>query len=548
MAIFGRRACRVLAFVAMVAVLSACGGGGSRGRGGGPAVPPPANRAPVFTSPAAQSVPEDTSAVFYTATATDPDGNAVSFSLAGGADQGAFRITGAGALSFLVPPDFEAPNDANRDNAYQVQLAASDGSASATLLLTVTVTDVAGSGFRVRRVALGYQEPVFLTPVPDGSGRVFVIELPGRVQILTPSSGSTAAVPFLDLSGQLSIDGERGLLGFATAPDFATSGVFYVFVTDPQGTIEVRRYRTLAGNRDRADPASGDVILRVPHPLSNHNGGWIAFGPDAALYIAIGDGGGVGDPDNNGQNVNVLLGKILRIDPSRDAFPADSNRDYAIPPGNPFAGGGGAAEIWAFGLRNPFRNSFDPATGNLFIGDVGQGAVEEIDLMRPGDGGANFGWSVLEGTQPFKGQPGAGLTPPVTEYGHGAGLRQGNSVTGGHVYRGPVESLRGLYIFGDFVRPNVWSVPVARFAIGATLPSTEFTVRNGDFAPDAGAFTNIASFGVDAAGNLYLLDLDGEIFVIEAAPAVLSGNAASAQTMADARWRGTFRRAGRPSP
>lgn len=502
--------CRALATSIVATLLLACGGGG----GGGAGVTP--NRAPAFTSAATVSVPEDSSGTVYTATASDPDGNPLAFALAGGVDQAAFRLTSAGALSFATPPDFEAPVDSNRDNAYLVQIAVSDGLLTSTLALTVTVTDVASVAFRVRRVATGYQQPVFLAPVPDGSGRVFVVELPGRVRLLTPATGTTMPDAFLDLSGQLSLDGERGLLGFATAPDFASSGTFYVYLTNPQGTIELRRYRTLAGNRDRADPASGDVILSVPHPLSNHNGGWIGFGPDGMLYLALGDGGGANDPDNNGQNANVLLGKLLRIDPASDAFPADPARDYAIPPGNPFAAGGGAAEIWALGLRNPYRNSFDPATGNLLIGDVGQAAIEEVDLMRPGDGGANFGWSLLEGTQPFKGQPGPGLVPPVTEYSHGTGLRQGNTVIGGYVYRGPVESLRGLYIFADFIRPNVWSVPVSRLVPGVTLPSSEFTVRNTDFAPDAGAFTNIASFGVDERGSLYLLDLDGEIFAIEA--------------------------------
>ncbi|HEY5613053.1 MAG TPA: PQQ-dependent sugar dehydrogenase [Lysobacter sp.] len=502
------------ALVAMVAVaISACGGGGDGSTG-----LPRGNLVPTFTSATTATVPEDVIGIFYTATATDPDGDPLTFSLVGGADQARLRITPAGGLSFAVPPDFESPVDANLDNVYLVDIAVSDGLATATLSLAVTVTNVASVPFRVRRVSAGLESPVFLAPVPDGSGRVFVLELPGRVRLLSPSTGAVAATPFLDLTGQLSTDGERGLLGFATAPDFAISGVFYVFVTDPAGTIEVRRYRTLAADRNRADPASGDVILRVPHPRNNHNGGWLGFGPDNLLYIAIGDGGGVGDPDNNAQDTNTLLGKILRVDPSSDAFPSDPARDYAIPAGNPFAASGGAPEVWAYGLRNPFRASFDPGTGNLLIGDVGQNLVEEIDLMRPTDGGANFGWPILEGTAPFRGGSTAGLTPPVAEYRHGLGTLEGNSVTGGHVYRGPVESLRGLYVFADFVRPNVWTVPVSRLVVGSTLPSTEFTVRNTTFAPNAGSFTNIASFGVDEDGHLYLLDLDGEIFVIEPMP------------------------------
>ena len=516
----------------LLVVLGACGGGGGGGEGSSPA---PMNRAPAFSSSASATVPENTAGAFYTATAADADGDALTFSIAGGTDRDRFRITNAGLLSFASPPDFEQPADNNRDNVYQVDLAVSDGRASANLSLAVAVTDVAeNSAFRVRRVVTGLNQPAFLAPVPDGSGRVFVTELGGRVLLLTPSTSALAATPFLDLTGQLSTDGERGLLGFATAPDFPSTGIFYVFITVPDGTIEVRRYRTFAGDRDRADPATGDAILRVAHPRNNHNGGWIGFGPDNLLYVAIGDGGGGGDPDDNGQNRNTLLGKILRIDPSRDDFPTDAARDYGIPSANPFASGGGAPEVFAYGLRNPFRNSFDPATGNLWIGDVGQGAVEEIDLLRPGDGGANFGWPIMEGTAVFRGGSTAGLTPPVAEYLHGTGTRQGDTVIGGYVYRGAIEPLRGEYLFADFIAANVWSVPVSRLALGSTLPSSEFTLRNADFAPNAGAFTNIDSFGIDAAGNVYLIDIDGEIFVIEP---LVTAMAASAARNQRERWR-----------
>jgi glucose/arabinose dehydrogenase len=397
-----------------------------------------------------------------------------------------------------------------------VQLAVSDGNASATLNLAITVTNVGPDNFRVARIATGFAQPVYLTAFPDGSGRVFVVELAGRIRILNPSTGSIAATPFLDLTGQLATDGERGLLGFAPAPNFATTGTFYVFVTAPGGQSQIRRYRTLAGNLNQADPATGDTILAIDHPLNNHNGGWLEFGPDGLLYMAVGDGGGGGDPDNNGQNTNVLLGKLLRIDPSADDFPTDTLRDYRIPAGNPFASGAaGRAEIWAYGLRNPFRNGFDSLTQNLWIADVGQGAREEIDLMRPNDGGANFGWRVLEGTAVFNGTPTATMVPPVAEYLHGNGAFQGNSVTGGYVYRGPVEALRGQYFFADFVFPNVWSIPIARVSLGTTIPAAQFIQRNASFAPNAGAFTNIASFGVDQAGNLYIVDFDGEIFRVE---------------------------------
>lgn len=494
-------------------LLVGCGGGGGGGGGGPPA---PGNQPPAFTSAATAGAAENSSGTIYQATAADPDGNPLTFSLSGGADRSAFAITAGGALSFAQIPDFEFPTDSDRNNVYLVQLSVSDGTTSAALDLAVTVTNVGPDAFRVTRVGAGFVQPLYLTAVPDGSGRVFVVERQGRIRILNPANGAIAAAPFLDVTGQISTDSERGLLGFAPAPDFNASGNVFVFLTAPGGQIQIRRYRTLAGNRDQIDPASGDVLLAIDHPLGNHNGGWLDFGPDGLLYLAVGDGGGGGDAANNAQNLNVLLGKILRIDVRGDDFPTDTLRDYAIPAGNPFAQGGGRPEIWAYGLRNPFRASFDALTQNLWIGDVGQSAREEIDLMRPADGGANFGWRILEGTAPFNGAIVPGLVPPVAEYLHGNGPREGTSVTGGYVYRGPVESLRGQYFFGDFRSGNIWSFPIARAAIGTTIPSGEFILRRADFTPNAGTIANIVNFGVDQAGNLYILDLiDGEVFRLE---------------------------------
>jgi len=539
-----RLATRLAAFLVTAMVLAACGGGG--GGDNNTQIPgAPVDHPPTFTSASAATVPEGTAGVFYTATATDADGRPVSFSLSGGADVSRFIMTSAGALQFLSPPDFEGPTDANADNVYLVQITASDGTQTATLPLSVTVTDVTGAPLRVRRVVTGLDFPMFLAPVPDNTGRVFVVERAGRIRLLSPGNGAIATTPFLDITGQVSTDGERGLRGFATAPDFATTGRFYVYLTAPDGTIELRRYQTLANNRDQADPASGDPILRIAHPRSNHNGGWIGFGPDGMLYVGVGDGGGAGDPDNNGQNRATLLGKILRIDPASDGFPSDPDRDYAIPAGNPFTAPN-APEVWAYGLRNPFRNSFDPLTGNLYIGDVGQDAIEEIDLMRPGDAGANFGWPIMEGTQAFRGPANTpGLTPPIAEYPHGSGPRAGNSVTGGVVYRGPLESLRAQYLFGDFVQPNLWSINTGVIIQGTTIPATRFQLRNADFTPNAGTIDNVVAFGTDTTNNVYLVDFDGEIFVIEpvpgAAPSAASVDtqridAQAGQTSNDAFW------------
>ncbi|MBC7987207.1 MAG: PQQ-dependent sugar dehydrogenase [Sphingomonadaceae bacterium] len=370
--------------------------------------------------------------------------------------------------------------------------------------------------WRVRRIGAGFNQPLFLAGVPDGSGRVFVVEKEGLIRILNPATGGVDPVPFLDVSAEISTGGERGLLGFATAPDFATSGRFYVYLTAANGDSEIRRYRTLAGDPDHADPDSGNRILTFAQSSAdNHKGGWLGFGPEDYLYLASGDGGPGGDPNNTAQDTNLFLGKILRIDPGGDQFPGNPLRDYRIPPDNPFVGGGGRPEIWAYGLRNPFRASFDRQTGNLFIGDVGQSQREEIDFMRPQDGGANFGWSILEGDIRFKPGDASGMIAPSIVYKRGSQPRRGNVVTGGYVYRGPVPELRGLYFFIDFGTDNLWTIDVSDFHFGHTLPKGAFRNRNDDFQPNTGTIDSIASFGEDQAGNLYLVGIDGEIFRIE---------------------------------
>lgn len=499
-------AVRLLA-LALSLSLSACGGG-SDGSGFGSG-----NTAPTFTSSSAVEVAENTAGTIYTATASDAQGDPITFSITPGGDGALFQITAAGALSFRAPPDFEAPADANGDNVYEVTLSASDGRAQTNLALRITVTDQTGGAFQVRRVGAGFTAPVFIAAFPDGSGRMLVVERRGVIRILNPQTGAIAATPFLDISGQVSTDGERGLLGLALAPDYMTSGRAYLFLTALDGAVQVRRY-TSGGDRDLLDESSGDVLLSIPHPRTNHNGGWLGFGADGLLYAAVGDGGGANDPDGNGQNRNTLLGKMLRLDVSRDDFPNDANRDYGIPPTNPFANGGGAGEVWLFGLRNPFRASFDRATGDLWIGDVGQGAIEEVDRVRITQSGLNLGWPLFEGTRPLQGNDPAGITMPVTEYSHGTGPLEGRSITGGFVYRGPVESLQGLYVFADFVSGNIWTVPIAGLTHGTTTPSSAFTNRNAAFTPDAGTLTRIVGFGEDAAGNLYIVSIGGSIFAV----------------------------------
>jgi glucose/arabinose dehydrogenase len=352
------------------------------------------------------------------------------------------------------------------------------------------------------RVATGLSSPLFAAAPPGNASHLFIVERGGQIEILDLATGQLQATPFLDVSSQVSVSGEQGLLGLAFDPGFATNGTFYVDLTNTSGDTEVRSYRVLPTDHGHADAASAQLVLGVDQPdgLTNHKGGWLGFGPDGYLYVALGDGGGAGDPFNNAQNVDSVLGKILRIDPHGDAFPADATRNYAIPADNPFVGHGGADEVWAFGLRNPWRDSFDRATGQFLIADVGQNSWEEIDIGQPG---ANYGWRIFEGPAPFAaGTPtGGSAVPPIAFYDHSVG----HSITGGYVYRGEGEALQGEYLFADFVSACVWSLRLD----GGQPAITEHT---GQLATDAGTITNPSSFGEDALGNLYLTDFDGDVF------------------------------------
>ncbi len=340
-------------------------------------------------------------------------------------------------------------------------------------------------------VASGLDEPDGMANAGDGSGRLFILEQPGVIRIL--QNGQLLPQPFLDLRSQVGTNGnERGLLGLAFHPGYKDGGYFYVDYTNLSGNIVIARYQVSSGDPNQADPASGKILLQIAHPsFPNHNGGNLVFGPDGYLYIGVGDGGSQGDPNNHGQSTNILLGKILRID-------VDHGDPYAIPPDNPFANGGGLPEIWAYGLRNPWRFSFDAQTGDLYIGDVGQDQWEEIDFLPAGSpGGTNFGWSYREGLHPYKGQPPAGLNlvDPVYEYSHSYGC----AVIGGYVYRGSqLPAWQGIYVFGDECSGNVWGLqrtPEGAWQ-GQMLYTTQFS---------------ITSFGVDESGELYLLDRNGNV-------------------------------------
>ncbi len=474
--------------LALAFLLAACGG-----NGGGTAPPGP-NQPPAFTSSASVSVVEN-STTAYQASANDPDGSPITFSIAGGADAARFTITSGGQLSFAATANFELPLDADGNNTYDVTLQASDGRDTASLSVQITVTN-SREGIAVRRVATGFNQPLFVTGIP-GESAVFVLEKPGTVMRLDPATGAKSTL--LTVS-DISTDSERGLLGIAPAPDYASSRAVFIFVTAANGALQIREYRI--GNA----AFTPQLVLSTPHAsFGNHNGGWIGFGPDGLLYAANGDGGGGGDPENNSQNPNSRLGKILRLSVSSG---------YAPAPGNPFAAGGGDPYVFALGLRNPYRASF---FGNrLIIGDVGQGAREEIDILGINQGGTNYGWPFKEGTIDFRGGGPAGLTGPASDYTHGSGPRQGRSLIGGYVYGGPVASLQGQYVFGDFVSRNVWTVSASALVSGF-VPDTMYENRNLDFTPDVGTIGQISSFGTDNAGNLFVVDIDGEIFMVSPA-------------------------------
>lgn len=396
--------------------------------------------------------------------------------------------------------------------------------AAAVLLLAPSAPAIETEGAGLTRVGTGFSRPVFATARPGEPSRLFVVEQhAARVRILDLDTGGVAPVPFLVVPGGVSTGNEQGLLGLAFHPDFASNGLVYVNLTSPQGHTEIRRYQAPPANRDQVDADSETLLLRINQPQSNHNGGWIGFGPDGLLTIASGDGGGGNDDDaghtlgsGNGQDItNNLLGKLLRIDVDRDDFPQDADRNYGIPPSNPFVGVTGDDEIWAYGLRNPWRASFDRETGDLWIGDVGQNAREEIDFqLQASSGGENYGWRLREGTIATPGgvggPPPADAIEPVYDYLHGFGPFQGNSVTGGYRYRGPSPGLRGLYFFGDAVFGRVWSLQLDQ-----SLQSFDVTQWDEDLVPDAGSLGSVVSFAEDGLGNLYILDLDGDIFRLE---------------------------------
>jgi glucose/arabinose dehydrogenase len=347
----------------------------------------------------------------------------------------------------------------------------------------------------------GLEQPTDIVHAGDGSGRLFVLQKTGLARVV--QDGTLLEAPFLDLTNAVSTDSERGLLGIAFHPAYAENGRFFVNYTRRDGDTVIAEF-SVSDDPNTAAPASERVLLTIPQPYANHNGGDLAFGPDGYLYIGMGDGGSGGDPENNGQDPSTLLGSMLRIDVDGGA---DSGDPYSIPADNPFVGSDEAApETWAYGLRNPWRFSFDRETGDLWIADVGQNAFEEINRQPAASaGGENYGWNITEGSScfneadpstPLESCDTEGLTGPVLEYPHS----EGRSVTGGYVYRGEaIPALVGHYVFGDFVSGTLWAAAPQE---DGGYASTELS--------DSGL--SVVAFGEDEAGELYVADFGGDLY------------------------------------
>ena len=367
----------------------------------------------------------------------------------------------------------------------------------------------ADAALGVRQVAAGLERPLWAGTPRNIHGKLWVMEQAGRVWIFDAASGQKSEPPFLDIRSHVSRKGnEEGLLGLAFDPDFQVNGRYYVNFTDKEHFTCIERFTS--DNHTSTDVATGEVVMRFQQPYENHNGGWIAFGPDAMLYIGNGDGGSGNDPHNNGQTLGTLLGKMLRIDVS-------PNQGYKIPADNPYVGSKDARpEIWACGLRNPWRCSFDRKTGDLWIGDVGQDTWEEVDFMPKGKGaGANYGWRLREGAVATP-KPGVGgdaptaAIEPVYVYPHGTATNQGVCVIGGYVYRGPITELQGRYIFGDYQNPRIWSFVIQ------DGKAADFKDHTDALQPAGGRIAQISSFAEDNQGNVFIIDHSGSVYQVVA--------------------------------
>ena len=495
---------RILALPAFALALAGCLGGG--GGGDQPeAAAPAATPAP---APGASPAPTPTPTPAPTPTPT-PTVGAMNLQVAGlaASTEAVVTVTGGGMTQFATASR-TIPNLAPGAYTVTAEPVLTGQSVMAPTAAMQTVQVVAGQtaaatvsyatqgAFALRLLEMpwaGLAQPIFLAAPPGDTARIFVLERPGRIRVV--ENGTVLATPFLDISARVSTQGERGMLSFAFHPQYAQNGWVFVHFNNLAGDIVVERFTVSAGNANAANPQSAAQVIRIPHPtFDNHNGGVAAFGPDGLLYLSTGDGGGGGDPQQNAQNPNRLLGKMLRLDVG--ALP------YAIPPSNPLA-----TEVWGVGLRNPWRWSFDAATSRLYVADVGQNKYEEVDVVMrdaPAPGVAvNFGWPLTEGSKCYPNDQATcntgGQTLPVLEFDHSNGAC---SITGGYVYRGAtLPEFTGRYVYSDYCAGFVRSF---RYWNGQAVEKVEWIVPN--------AVGRVLSFGEDAAKEVYAITGSGKIY------------------------------------
>ncbi len=473
--------------MAMLAVLSACGGDTASDT---PVVTPPpvTNQPPVFTSATSVSVAENTSAIAYTASATDADGDRLSYSISGGPDATRFTISASGQLSFRASPNYDLPTDTDTDNVYRVEVAASDGKASTTLSVAVTVTNDK-EGVAVRRIATGFTSPVAISPI--SADAILVAEKAGAIYLLDPNTGAKTLVV------QIADVGSVGVTALAAAPSFATDGTFFVLYHNRFGSLVIERYL-----RNPAGPTVPDnfgPLLGVNAP-QYAGGGWLGYDAGGNLLAAIGDAGGLGDPEGTAQKDGSALGKLLRITRNPDPYAGVSPRFFNV------------ATIGK-GLHRPNGGSrFD---NGILLADRGQDGAEEVNLFSAGATSLNFGWPFLEGTRAAQGTPPAGLTAPVLEYYRSTGLRTGRSIVGGAIGPSAVASLRNQYVFAD-QGGAIFAVDIGAISAGSTRTAEVIERRDADFAPNQGMIDHPVAVTTGAAGTLFILDADGEVFRVAA--------------------------------
>jgi glucose/arabinose dehydrogenase len=465
---------------ALLTVLASCGGGG--GSSGGTEPPPgPTTGSLAIT---VTGVPAGLSGSVLVSGPAGFSQAVVATQVLASLAPGTYTVTGSNLLSAYTRYEPQPRTQSVAVAAGGMTAATVNYANAGTLLLAV------------EGVVNGLSSPLHLT-APAGDARLFIVERPGRIRIVR--NGFLLATPFLDISSRVSTAGEGGLLSMAFDPQYASNGFFFIYFTDPSGDVAVERFQVSSGNADVANPEALRIITIAHRTFTNHKGGLVAFGPDGYLYLAPGDGGGGGDSLGNGQNLGALLGKLLRIDVGN----ASASAPYAIPPQNPFVGQANRRpEIWAYGLRNPWRYAFDAPTGLLYIADVGQSLIEEVDVVAASAAGLNYGWNITEGSQCYASNlcDKQGITMPVLEYFHDA---NSCSISGGRVYRGSaIPELRGRYFYSDYCGGWVRSF---LFAGGAATQMVDWGIAG--IGP-------VLSFGEDAQGELYLLAASGQVFRI----------------------------------